>query len=163
MAKSKIDSPSYDLWLHPVGNGGSPRPLIASRFDEWDGRVSPDGTMIAWVSDESGRDEIYLAPVASPLEKIQISNGGAAAPRWRGDSREIFYIGTDSSIVSVAIQATAPLRAAAPVKLFHVPVVWALEPYYDVAPDGQRFLVNVLQNETFAPLTFAADWPAGIE
>jgi eukaryotic-like serine/threonine-protein kinase len=163
VAKAKTEGVvSYDLWLYPVGTSGAPRTLIASPFDEWDGRISPDGAMITWVSDESGRDEIYLAPLTRPLERLQVSNAGGVAPRWRADSKEIFYVAADASIVSVPVLASNPVRAGSATPLFKTSIVWALEPFYDAAPDGQRFLVNRLDVKPIEPMTFVAEWATSV-
>ncbi len=129
----------HDIWLLPVGE--APRRLTATPFNERGGVVSANGRWLAFVSDESGRDEVYLQPFPGPGAKTPISNNGGLQPVWSRDGRELLYREGDA-LMSVPIQPE-PLRVGVPVKLFDLPgVVYNLDRFladYDVAPDG-RFL-----------------------
>jgi eukaryotic-like serine/threonine-protein kinase len=130
---------SRDLWLLPLGE--SPRPLVATRFNERSGMVSPVGGLLAFVSDESGSDEIYVQPMPGPGPKVAVSINGGRQPMWSRDGRELFYREGDA-MMAVAVQHD-PFGASPPRKLFDLPgAKYGLDPYvadYDVAPDG-RFI-----------------------
>jgi serine/threonine protein kinase len=103
-------------------------------------RFSPDGHFVVYVSDESGRQEIYVRDFPSGAHKIQISVNGGAAPRWAKDSKEIFYV-ERATLMSVGVPAASILRPEAPQKLFAMPSLAKLFPSYDATSDGKRFVV----------------------
>jgi Tol biopolymer transport system component len=123
------------------------RPWLATPFTESMARFSPDGRWIAYASDSSGRREIYVRTRDGSGAPIPVSTGGGIHPRWRGDGRELFFLGPADEIMAVdVIPAGNALTVGSPRKLFAVPLndisVSALSPY-DVTSDGQRFLLNV--------------------
>ena len=96
--------------------------------------------------DQSGRYEIYVQEFNTGAQRTLVSTQGGMQPRWRADGRELFYVQLDGSLMRVAFEAGASLRAAAPVPLFKTPIPPVLNPYrmdYVVAADGQRFLMKV--------------------
>jgi len=136
-----------DLWVLPIGE--APRPLLVTRFYERGAVFSPNGRWLAFVTDESGRAEVYVQPFPGPGPKVAISNNGGLQPMWARDGRELFYREGDS-MMAVPIKLD-PFRVEAPQKLFEFPAAtFNLDPNfadYDVAPDG-RFLA--IQGDTAA-------------
>src|SRR5262249_11753201 len=106
-----------------------------------DSAFSPDGRFLAYDSDESGRYEVYVQAFPGPSGKWQISSGGAL-PHWRGDGKEIYYLSLDFKIMAAAVETAPAFHVGTPAPLF------AIRPgtgsAYDVAPDGNRFLVDSL-------------------
>jgi eukaryotic-like serine/threonine-protein kinase len=141
-----------DLWVLPIKKGGPPRPFLVAPFSQAQGQFSPDGRWIAYTSDESGRLEVYVRPYPSGDARWQVSSQGGAQPRWRADSRELFYVNPGGTVMSVQVGRGADFTASAPVALFTdagLRVNNSLFFYggahgYDVAADGKRFLVNHL-------------------
>ena len=108
--------------------------------------VSSDGRWVAFNSDESGRWEVYVATFPEFTSKRQLSIAGGVEPQWRGDGRELFYLGLDGSMMAVALETTPAFRASAPRRLFATNVApHPMEPQYAVTHDGKRFLA--LQRE----------------
>jgi Tol biopolymer transport system component len=129
-------SPSR-IWALPVP-GGKPRPLFettAANLSE--ARVSPDGRWVAYTSDETGESQVYVRALPGPGGKTPISIGGGQEARWSRDGRELFYRDPGKNqLVAVEVQTSPALRAGQPKALFELSTsAW------DVAPDGQRFLV----------------------
>ena len=90
---------SADLWILPVAGDQKPFPLVETpRFREHHGRFSPDGRWVAFVSNESGRDEIYVVPFPRAYGRWQLSTTGGSWPRWRHDGHELFYVGADGNL-----------------------------------------------------------------
>ena len=153
-----------DLWVLPLGGDRKPFPFLQTEFNEFDGQFSPDGRWIAYTSDESGRNEIYVAPFPGPGGKQQISASGGRQPRWRGDGKEIFYLAPDNKLMaaevngpgaSLVIGAVRPLFEAHPYESGYV---------YDATADGQRFLVNsVVEQKASAPITMVLNWTADLK
>ena len=114
--------------------------LLQTRFLESFPRFSPDGKWFAYMSDESGRREIYVRPFPGPGGKVQISTGGGTRPAWHPNGREIFYQ-LRNQWYAVDVSPSPEFKAGRPRLLFEGPYIsipgfgWAL------APDGERFLV----------------------
>jgi serine/threonine-protein kinase len=109
---------------------------------------SPDGRFIAYVSNESGSDEIYVQPFPGPGEIVPVSAGGGRAPVWSHDGRELYYR-NGSAMMTVSVTTEGGFRAGRPRQLFEGR--YGVEPGgqhdYDVSPDGQRFLMVGLDDE----------------
>ena len=89
----------------------------------------------------------------------QISTAGGRRPRWRRDGRELFYLSADGKLTSVSVRAQGDtLDVGLPAPLFTVPAPASFQ--YDVAPDGNRFIVNSARQVDSAPLTVVLNWPA---
>lgn len=141
---------------------GSTTPVLGPLANP--GRLSPDGRLLAYYSNESGRAEVYVvAAFPTPTERWQISSIGGNLPQWRGDGRELFYAGRDNRLMAVSVGGNGgPADFTAPRVLFEARPVGPRS-FYDVSPDGERFLINsrsgnslsasiaVLQNWTQAP------------
>ena len=151
------DGPGYsrDLWVLPFG--GEPRPLVATRFNERGGAVAPDGRWLAFVSDESGRDEVYVQPFPDPGAKLPVSTGGGVQPVWSRDGRELYYR-EGEWLMAVAVQA-APFRVSAPRRVFEMPVArYGFDPFvadYDVAADGR---ILAVRREGAAEIHVVLNW-----
>jgi Tol biopolymer transport system component len=133
----------YDLWYAEFGGGDWKFvPFLQTAANEYAAKLSPDGRYIAYMSDETGRDEIYVRPFPAGGRKWPISSNGGRQVRWRRDGRELFYT-RDGELFGVPVQTGPDFRLGAPSHLFSNPAFH--EPYadahYDVAPDGERFLV----------------------
>ena len=129
--------------------------------DNGDARFSPDGRWLAYSSNESGKNEIYVAPFPGPGGKWQVSTDGGVQPRWRRDGKELFYLSADLRLMSLEIRASgATLEPGAPKVLFEPHPLPSL---YDAAADGQRFLMISSGVEQSPPITLAQNWEAGLK
>jgi hypothetical protein len=113
---------------------------------------------VAYAFDESGVWEIYVTTFPGATGKFQISRGGGTEPRWRGDGKEIFYVGPTGMLNAVPVKSDDSFSTGSPVPLFQVRGRAALSSTdvisYDVAKDGKRFLVNrYVKPEHVPPLT----------
>lgn len=117
---------------------------------------------MAYASDESGRSEVYVAPFPGPGAKWQISNAGGGYPRWRANGRELFYFSTGKLMAAAVGLGADRVEVESVQPLFEMSRPGGgARPYYDVSPDGQRFLHIVLASRaTETPLTLLANWPA---
>jgi Tol biopolymer transport system component len=112
-------------------------PVVATGFNEYDGRISPDGRWLSFVSDGSGNDEVYLVNLTTPNgERIRVSRDGGTNPRWRGDGHELFYLSGQGVVMNVV--PGADWNDAKATELFHAP---QNAPGFAVTPDGQSFLL----------------------
>jgi serine/threonine-protein kinase len=131
-----------DIWLLPLPEG-APQPYLRTPFDEAGPMFSPDGRWIAYTSNETGREEIYLRPFPGPGGKWQVSTEGGSEAVWSPSGREIFFRNGDR-MMAVSLAATGDrIRAEKPVLLFEAPYDHGLPwyPNYDVGADGREFLM----------------------
>ncbi len=159
-----------DLWIAPQpseGAGGDSRPFpyLQTQFDEKHGRFSPDSHWVAYTSNESGREEVYVQSFPPSGAKFQISTGGGREPQWRKNGTELFYISEDRTLMAVPVQlassASEPLQVGQPKPLLRVPVLdtFIVGRSYEVGNDGQRFLMSALASgATAPPLTVVLNW-----
>ena len=147
-----------DMWVLPLFGEQKPFAFLQTQFDEKFARFSPDGRWVAFISNESGRDEIYVTRFDQPGEKWRISTAGGRSPQWRRDGKELFYLAADKKLMSVIIKSGAEtFEAGAPTALFKIDSI--LEGDYDVTADGQRFLINSsLAGARSLPFTVVLNW-----
>jgi Tol biopolymer transport system component len=138
-----------------------PFPFISTPFNEQSGAFSPDGKWVAYQSNESGRNEIYVRPFPGPGPQWQVSTGGGISARWRKDGKELYYIGPDYKLRAVAASTQGgTFVPGTPEALFqtHIPQVGGARPQYDVARDG-RFLIDTeLQDTPADPIHLLLNW-----
>jgi eukaryotic-like serine/threonine-protein kinase len=150
-----------------------PRVFLKTNFAERYGQFSPDGRWVAYASDESGRFEIYVRPFAEPAAagisgdrtdgQWQVSTAGGVFPRWRGDGKELYYIGSDGEMMAVPIMAKgATLEPGTPLVLFQTRIVGGgLDTgpaYYDVARNDRFLITEIPDDAAASPITLLQNW-----
>jgi len=147
-----------DLWLLPLVGDRTPRVLVQTPFQEQQAQISPDGRFIAYVSDESGTRQVYVQSFPSSEAKWQVSIDGGSQPRWRRDGRELFYLSTSQRLMAVDLKPGATFEWSSARELFWVNVTGFGRHDYAVSRDGQRFLVNTIDEQTGTAMTVVIDW-----
>ena len=157
---------AIDLLLLPMEAPpqSGPRKLIPfaqTPFDETGGRFSPDGKWIAYVSNESGQNQVYLQAFPSTGTKYQVSTTGGSGPHWRRDGKEIYYLSADAKVMAVPVKLGVSVELGMPQVLFTDTGMSGAIPTHD----GQRFLVNLpAGDETAAALlTVITNWQARLK
>ena len=137
------------LWRERRANGslGDPVVFLRTGFQEAAAQFSPDGRWVAYVSDESGRNDVYVRDFPGGENKRQVSLNGGAAPRWRSDGREIFYT-AQTSLMAVNVTPGHAFSSGTPARLFEKRYLRPageggppLNPQFDVSADGKRFVI----------------------
>jgi Tol biopolymer transport system component len=128
------------------GGRGPLEPLVASRFEESFVGASPDGRWISFVSDQSGREEVYVRDLAGERDQVLVSVDGGNEPLWSPDGRELYYRETKQEnpyLVAAKIATTPALAVAGRARLFPIPDIVGTAPHanYDVSPDGKTFVM----------------------
>jgi Tol biopolymer transport system component len=163
---------SFQAWTLPL-DGGKPSPFgvpatsappaltardqntVISSSREL--RYSPDGRVVAVFGADTGRPELYVAPVSSPAARVRVSTQGAADMQFSRDGSELFYLSFDDQMMAVPIRSSPSVEAGRPRALFRVDPA---RPWigFDVAPDG-RFLAIVEEvSGRKQPATVAVNW-----
>jgi Tol biopolymer transport system component len=153
-----------DIWVLPLDSDQKPVPFLITEFNERNAHFSPDGHWVAYTSDESGQDEVYVRSFSmnsagTTVEvsgKWPISNGRGTDPRWRGDGRELFYRSPDGRVMAVEIATKPAFRAGSPQSLGTLTGAW------DPAADGKRFLALASKSGP-QPYTVVLNWQAALK
>ena len=163
-----------DLWVVPIVGDRTPSLILKTPFTEVYGVFSPDSRWVAYSSNESGRNEIYVRPFVLPNVagtaagagggQWQVSTAGGIYPVWRPDGKELYYVNPAGTMMAAPITVSgATLEPGAPVVLFPTRIygggVDAAQQgrQYDVAHDG-RFLINTELDSAAAPITLLMNW-----
>jgi eukaryotic-like serine/threonine-protein kinase len=161
-------SSGTDLRVLPVSGERRTSVFLQTPFNEGAGQFSPDGRWIAYQSNESGRDEVYVAPFPGPGGKWQISPAGGTFPRWRRDGTELYYLAPNNNLMAAQVNGAGSAFQVGTVRaLFQARPRFGTAAFgtpYDVSADGQRFLVNtVIQEATSEPITLVVNWTAALK
>jgi serine/threonine-protein kinase len=154
---------AWDVMALEPGEAGEPRVLLGTRFIEAQADISPDGRWLAYVSDESGRFEVYVRSYPDLERKWQISSDGGAEPVWSPDGRELFYRDEEGRVMTVVPITIEPdFSPGRPELLFEGEYVPSpgFGRNYDVAPDGRSFVMveQVLPEDIEAELQVVVNW-----
>jgi eukaryotic-like serine/threonine-protein kinase len=155
---------SNDLWVLPLEGERKPSLYFRTPGDERFAVFSPDGKYVAYSSQESGRNEVYVQTFPASTEKWPISTNGGQSPRWPRKGTELFYSTIDGKIMSVALKRGATLEAGVPQALFDMALARpARSVDYAVSTDGQRFLfISRDADAATTPLVVILNWSAGL-
>jgi Tol biopolymer transport system component len=156
----------WNLWGLPLTGERKPFPYRSGEFNESEASLSPNGRFLAFTSNESGRNEVIVQPFPDPSRgRWQASPEGGSAPRWRHDGRELYYVDLKGRIVGLSVtttpdfsiqQTTLMLQTSLPLPLAGGAALFP----YDVAPDGQRFLLSLpLANVSAIPISVRLNLP----
>jgi Tol biopolymer transport system component len=160
------------LWALPLAGEGKAFALLRGELTGTHGQVSPDGRWLAYHSNETGRDEIYVRPFPSGSGKSQVSTDGGAFARWAATGRELFYMSraSNGSMMVVDVNGTgSTFDAGVPRRLFeteyiNLPHTWNYHTYA-VSPDGQRFLIprpaGQAASASSSPIAVFLNWKPG--
>jgi len=157
-----------DLWVLQR-NDLKAVPFLRTAFDESQGRFSPDGRWVAYISNQSGLNEVYVKRFSADFSggsgsaggRVLVSRGGGTAPRWRGDGRELFYLAPNGKMMAVEVKFGQEFDAGSPAALFETPIGAIFD---DMTADGKRFLLTApVGPSSSAPFTVLLNWTAGLK
>jgi dipeptidyl aminopeptidase/acylaminoacyl peptidase len=156
--RSASGSGRFEAWTLDLGGKRQRTALSPSTFRQLQARFSPDGKFVAFISDESGRPEVYVTPFPPTGKKVRVTSDGTLLMRWPRGSGEILYVSTDRRMVAVSVRTAPTLELGKPVTLFRLPGDRRWNDF-DVTADGQRFLANVSEvSGREVPLSVVTGW-----
>jgi serine/threonine protein kinase len=154
------------LWIRPVNGDAKPVAAVqppSAQSNLIGYRVSPDSHWVAYASDESGQQEVYITTFPEGKGKWRVSANSGAFPAWSGNGRELFFKDlTDNIFVCTVTPKGSEVEVGAPQRLFHAASP-GLGISFDVFADGKRVLVNHSEEEAQAPLQLITNWPAELK
>jgi len=149
-----------NIWLLPTSGNPTPTPYVRSPARDRGGWPSPDGRWLAYLSEDSGRSELYVQPFPAPGQKVQVSTEGAIAAWWARDGRHILFLSTDRTRVwRVDVEPGATPRLGAPKPAATLPGSLV---GLDAMPDRQRWLALVPEREGTGSVTIVQNWRAAL-
>jgi eukaryotic-like serine/threonine-protein kinase len=148
------------------GKGQTVPLLETAGANVYAGRLSADGRWIAYMSDESGKPQVYVSGFPVPGGRLQVSSNGGRSPLWRGDGRQLYYFVPETNAVNVVTAELNVINGTVEVTRRHS--LFQLKPLapegsWDVFPDGKRFLITVPKNDTPVPLSLVLNWTADLK
>ena len=146
-----------DIWVLEVEPERKTWPFLKTPFQERQAIFSPSGQWVAYVSDESGRDEVYVRPFPDSGRKWQVSTSGGSGPVWARDERELFYR-NDRKMMAVEVQSGSVFTARAPKLLFEGSFELDSDRNYDVSPDATRFVMVEEPETPHTQINVALNW-----
>ena len=154
---------NWNIWAMSLMGDQRPQPVLRTQFNETDARISPDGRWLAYVTNESGGNEVYVSQFPPGSDRVRISTEGGGQLRWRADGQELFYIDPSGRLMAVDVREhDGELEASPPSVLFQTQVASVLKAY-SVSADGQRFLINseAAPNQP-PPVVVVPDWVVAV-
>jgi Tol biopolymer transport system component len=166
-----LSATGMDLGILGAEKGTKPVAFLATTDDEFGAQFSPDGRWVAYESNASNREEIYVRSFPGPSDPIRVSAEGGSQARWGRDGRELFFIAADRRLMAAPIRETSGgrvLDVGPAVALFRTRLAAGSNialgrPQYDVASDG-RFLMNVIVDQSpVPPIAVVLNWDAALK
>jgi hypothetical protein len=151
------------MTLFALDGSQKPIPVGSRKGSSSQGRISPKGKFIAFTSNESGRDEIYVQAMPPATVYRNLSINGGHSPRWSHDGKELFFVSPDAEMMAVDITLDPINSPPVPHRLFQLKGEVLTDPAaspYDVRPDGQQFLIfmKTQRRPQDAPITVVLNW-----
>jgi Tol biopolymer transport system component len=148
-----------DIWVLSMEGDHRRTRLLGTEFSESQGQFSPDSRWIAYTSDASGRNEVYVRAFPDAKEDFVVSKSGGSSPRWDDDGKELYYISSDGKVMAAEVAAGGLFQAGIPKPLFQASGV---PPQWSVQAGGKRFLFAVPVEQTQAPFRVVLNWTAAL-
>jgi eukaryotic-like serine/threonine-protein kinase len=162
-----------DLWVYPMDGKSKPFPFLETEFRESDGQFSPDGRFVAYVSTESGREEVYVRsfspdgdrPATTARGRWMVSAHGGVNPRWSADGKELTFLSRTPNVVGIAVAVSADtgFQIGSPRELPRLPTNTV---FVDASADGTRLLVGLETAQTASgpmPINLILHWANGLK
>jgi eukaryotic-like serine/threonine-protein kinase len=152
-----------DVWVLPTFGDRKPYPYLQTEFDEGFARLSPNGQWLAYRSDYSGRNEIYIQSFPDPGGKWQVSTSGGSRPVWSRDGRELYFIGADGKLMAVQVASGSNFQAGTPKPLFAPNIGASFNNWFDVSKDGHFLMPVQLEQAANTPMTVVINWTGALK
>jgi serine/threonine protein kinase len=153
----------FDVWVYPFFGNRKPFPYLQSTFNEMYPRLSPDGRWLAYTSDETKRQEVYVVTFPEPGGKWQVSTNGGSKAVWSKEGKELYSISADGKMMAAEVKGGERFEVSVPKPLFDVHIGNTTNDIYEVSKDG-RFLIPVpVDRSSGAAMTVVVNWTAGLK
>ena len=153
-----------EIWVFPVAEPAKAFPFIQASFLQRSGQFSPDGRWVAYISQQTGRSEVYVTSFPGGESRSQVSANGGRQPRWSPDGKEIYFVAGDDQLLAATVDGRGPrfevkdVRPLFRVNMYTGPRVGMYG--YDVSLDGKRFLINDAGEASVPRVALVTNWTA---
>lgn len=155
-----------DIWAVPLKGDRKAFEVVRTEFNEGLAQFSPNGNWIAYQSDKTGREEVYLRSFPGPGADVRVSTDGGAQVRWNRNGKEIFYVAPDDRLMAVPIHESpdgTTIEPGGPTALFVTNIgstaILKYRQQYAVSPDGQSFVLqSVIGQASSSPIVVMLNW-----
>jgi Tol biopolymer transport system component/predicted Ser/Thr protein kinase len=154
---------NFDIWALPQFGDRKAFPYLHSEFNEVWAKLSPNGQWLAYGSDETGRNEVYVQTFPNPGGKWQISSNGGSRPVWSRDGRELYFIDRERRMMAVDIGAGPMFQAGVPKVLFATHLALGPGTNFDVSREGRFLIPNQVEGPEATPITVVINWASGFK
>ena len=154
----RTDRGNYDLMIRGLSDNTT-TPFRTSEASETDARFSPDGKLVAFVTDETGRNEVVIAAFPSGAA-TPVSTAGGTTPRWSANGRELLYVAADGELMAVPVRPGQPAEIGNAVRLSGARAHDGQWGEFEVMSDGRLLAVVRTRISSQQPLTVIVNWPA---
>ncbi len=152
------DNGKWGFWKLAVDGTGQPEHFLPEPSSQNAAQLSPDGRWVAYGSNSSGRNEIYVRAFDGTGSAVRISTSGGIQPLWRRDGRELFYLNASNEIVAVPVTPADPPAFGRPEVLFQTRIEETTDRQYEATTDGQRFILNESMMTLNEPILVTTHW-----
>src|SRR5882762_9393264 len=157
------DTTNFDIWTLPLFGDRKPLPYLQTEFDEFGGRLSPDGKWVLYESDDSGKHEVYVRPLRGSGGKLLVSAAGGTMAEWSHDGKEIFYLSANNELMAAKVTQNGSEVAIDVARPLFQTQAQSFLPSFDVSPDGRRFIiVTAVPQKSPSPITVVINWDAAL-
>ena len=156
-----ISKSGTDICVLPLFGDRKAFPYLHTDSNEHHAKLSPNGQWLAYVSDETARNEVYVETFPNPGGKWRISTNGGSLPVWSRNGRELFFLGADRKMMAVELKGGSKFEAGVPKFLFNTPL--DASGWFDVGKDGRFLLPVQTEPPASVPVTVVANWTAGLK
>ena len=158
--REQDEATDWDIWVLPTAGLEEPRPFLKTAFFEGNAEFSPDGEWVAYTFDESGGNEVYVAPFSGSGRRQRISTDGGHSPRWSADGSELlFWSPSAAAMMSVPISLQDGFSAGSAESLFGGDYLLGRDTrQYDLAPDGQQFVMIRESQREIPDMVLVLNW-----
>lgn len=164
---TKSSGGQSDPWIGSLDGSHKAEPFLKTPYNEFRAEISPDGHWLAYVTNESGNDEVMVESFPNPGQRRRVSPEGGAFPEWRQDGKELYYLapstGQKRKLMAVKVETGSSFSASRPEFLFEMPPLLANPRRGEYVPvdNGSRFLVNaIVQESKPRAITLVLNWPS---
>jgi Tol biopolymer transport system component len=155
---------NWEVWIMPFSGDRKPFAFLTGPFSYFLPAFSPDVHWLAYQSDESGQNEVYVTTFPKAAGKWRISVTGGTAPVWRSDAKELYYVAPDRTLMAVAVNALGQdLKVGAVHSLFNLGTSQVVGENFDVARDGRFLVARDVPDFHPAPMVIVVNWPAELK
>jgi serine/threonine protein kinase/Tol biopolymer transport system component len=156
-----------DIWVLPLNpdkpGDWKPFPYLQTEFAEQFARLSPDGHWLAYTSDESKRNQIYVQSFPTPGGEWQVSTNGGERSIWGRDGKELYFLSLDGTMMVAEVKSGSKFETGVPKSLFNVRLARDIDPWFDVSKDGRILIPVQVEQTAKAPITVVVNWQAGLK